>query len=360
MQYEKYFTDLLKSTKQASLPGLGRFKVVENPSRLVEGKMLPPSKFVQFESNLIEQGTEFVDYVAEHEKISANDSLQLISKDVAEILDNLKKGNPVQIKGIGSLSLKDGEIALKSLPDHELFEGSIQMPEVEPLKEIKKQTSSEDDLSKTSNIAPKISETIPSSMKSPVPPPQPAKPSATAKVPDPVKTTSASKTEVIGKKSSVSSTPKARNSRNNKKLLLYASVAAFALALIYIVYLFELWKPIQGLIAGKSKNLPAVETPILQDSLGIDSLNTKENALGIEEEKQPLTYYIIAGSFRKKENADRYSSEMSESGFTTYTLNYNDTLFRVAIYASQNRQEAVDKFIELQEEKGMTIWFMSI
>ncbi len=349
MQYIKYLEKILITKGEAGVPGLGSFALKDVPSYISDGKMIPPAKKLVFEANLVEPGDELVKEFALGEKFSETEARESIVNQVNSMLHVLREGRSIDVQGIGQLKLEDGQILFISKISEVLNSGSFGLPEVEPILELDADDKKpfEEKQERKIHSAPiqetKTIEPIMNEEKKNTEPVVPQKPITPPYIPP------------------VASIKKPVEKRNNSKWVLVASILVGLGVLSYFAYNFDLLNKAKSYFANFNKK-EIVAPAQVPDSLGIDTLNEKRNALLFDENesKKLLTYYIISGSFKQKENAEKYSTKMSQDGFTTYTLNYGDTLFRVAIFASQKRQEAVDAFIEMQNEKGLRIWLISL
>lgn len=73
-----------------------------------------------------------------------------------------------------------------------------------------------------------------------------------------------------------------------------------------------------------------------------------------------LVYYIIAGSYKNRANAEHGLASLRQLGFNPKVLNFNDTLFRVSLASFVDRQKAVSEYIQItQQHPELKIWFYS-
>ncbi len=96
------------------------------------------------------------------------------------------------------------------------------------------------------------------------------------------------------------------------------------------------------------------------------SENFKKSKGTISSSVQPssgrkvLRYYLIAGSFKTMNRAEKLKYELTSKGFSPEILVFNDSIFRVSMLSDTIRRKAVDEYIRLtSEENNYKLWFFS-
>ncbi len=73
-----------------------------------------------------------------------------------------------------------------------------------------------------------------------------------------------------------------------------------------------------------------------------------------------LTYYLIAGSFKNRENAEVFLKQLKNKGISAEILVIHDTLFRISIGRYTNRDSAIVNYIQYsQHQADLKVWFYS-
>ncbi len=96
-----------------------------------------------------------------------------------------------------------------------------------------------------------------------------------------------------------------------------------------------------------------------------EPLPVEVKAVTITAEATPVTtqqagFYIIAGAFREKENADKLISQLRSKGFeAVYAGQTNTGLWRIAFEAHQQRSAAIRRLAVIQNEENPGAWIFS-
>lgn len=109
--------------------------------------------------------------------------------------------------------------------------------------------------------------------------------------------------------------------------------------------------------------VPVEESPPSQET--IETTETNETVETVET--PPVTpeiagdnYCVIAGSFISQENAESHSTLLSNQGYATEILDKEGEYFRVALFSSAQKKEAVDFLAQVRNEPGMErSWILS-
>lgn len=71
------------------------------------------------------------------------------------------------------------------------------------------------------------------------------------------------------------------------------------------------------------------------------SVKPKEFVAVNKPESKTNKFYLVAGSFIDKENAEQYIDKMKKKGFEPILIPFVDSYFRVAIFSSPIKEEVV-------------------
>jgi Mrp family chromosome partitioning ATPase/uncharacterized protein involved in exopolysaccharide biosynthesis len=89
----------------------------------------------------------------------------------------------------------------------------------------------------------------------------------------------------------------------------------------------------------------------------ITPLKVKENISPILNHPQKKYYYIIAGSFKEKENAEKYLKTLIESGYTNIlNLSKIKGFYTIAVYSTPLKDSALIKLEILKKELKPDLW----
>lgn len=100
----------------------------------------------------------------------------------------------------------------------------------------------------------------------------------------------------------------------------------------------------------------------LSDSVYTDEiLPAKQEALLYVEEESTVnyTYYLVTGSFSKKENANFYKSLLESKGINANIIRSDFDHFKVSIFSSKDKKEALDSLMKVRKiEEFKSAWLL--
>jgi len=289
-----------------------------------ENKFLPPSKKITFNPDYTYSDSLLIEFISKKEKISEKESKKTLDDFVEDIKSKLGKGEKIDFPKIGTLSQSTkGVIQFTQNKDSNLLTDSFGLhsietkPIISPQKEIK----------------PK---------------------------------------------------PKVKSRKSYKKLIIVSSsIIAFLCLIALSWYLtngytnFSLTKKNkesakeivnQKAINNTEKNLDSIaKTDSIKAIINqsIDEDTDKKDALFYEEPEkeepkpQYSSYHIIAGSFKKVENAEKFSSELKSKGYEPEIIHSGENLIRIAIFTYSNESEALKKLYKLRETTEIkSVWIL--
>jgi hypothetical protein len=338
-----FIKELILKNECVILPHFGGFITRYCPANLDPGgKILtPPSKEIEFKKDLKKDNGLLVNYIAKKKKIFITRAMRLIQDYVNEINAKLNRGEKVVLEGIGSFvkDLSDQEIKFFSFRDENYLIDSYGLMNLE---------------------LPELEES--------------GRPANTNLQIPPVK--------VI----------------NRKKMVFWGASGIVILVLLLILII-----PLRNsrnkanvnfsfLFPGKPDSISSEESEkiifgkrriIKQDSANdieqlIDDATRKEVALfysepedNPEENKdedykdedfisQSNKYYLVAGSFKRLENAERLKSDLLNNGYNPQILKTENGYFRVTLSSFNNRNIAIRELERIRKGSRRSVWILSI
>jgi len=307
MKTEHYIAQLLYRYQCVTVPGFGAFLTEILPAQLNEesNSFYPPKKLVSFNSYLKNNDGLLANHISLQEKISYENAVQSIQKEVSLWKNALQNNQPLTLNNIGTVSLN--------------FEGSLVF---EVAGQINYHTGS---FGLSSFISPSIRREI---------------------VNQPV--------EIIEEKEPIQFIPETSNKRNYLK---YAAI--FVVGLVTAGFFGNNYY--QDQIISETQIVQAevqkdVQQKIQEATFFIQ--NPLPNVtLTVKEEKMP--YHIVAGAFREESNAQRIFQRLSNSGFKARRLEKNRFgLFPVLYGSYATYAEAQQAISEIHKTQSPDAWLM--
>ena len=331
-----FIKELILKNECVILPHFGGFLTRYRPAYIdPEEKILtPPSKEIEFRKDLTKDNGLLVNYIAKKKKIFITKARRLIQDYVNEINAKLSRGEKVVLGGIGSFvkDSTDQEIKFFTLSDENYLIDSYGLMNLE-LTGLEKSCSPVD---------------------------------TDLKIP-PVK--------VINRKKT--------------RFWVASSIVILILLLILIIsltdskyntkinlgFLFPV-KPDSISSEENEKIIFGQRRIIRQDSANdvghlIDNTARKEVALFYSETEnedykdedfisQSNKYYLIAGSFKRLENAERLKSDLLNDGYNPQILKTENGYFRVTLSSFDNRNIAIRELERIRKGLKRSVWILSI
>jgi len=330
MKLGKHISDLLYEHEQVLVPGLGTFYTAYMPARFIPEKKIveAPRKEARFDSSLAEGETPLIDYIASAEGVEKDKVVEFLADVTSEIGSVLEHGKTVELENLGKLS-KDPSGAFHFDPN----------PEINYLSD-----------------APGVQEirTPPSRTPTPVTPPgetgtkkedreaehadEPASSDAgqdnhTAYIED----TAAH----VPDEDTPTKTPETMNEKNEKKkrpsVLAWLLILGIPILIILLIlsFHFNIFLMKERIIGGMPFLFPDRETVAPVHEVDPDDMATipdeeiKDPLADVpdkpkevpEEEPPKITpepgrpvYYLVVGSFRNPDKAEKLVSQLKETG----------------------------------------------
>ncbi|MFC2103758.1 SPOR domain-containing protein [Bacteroidota bacterium] len=323
MKIKEYIKDLLFTNQGVVIPGLGGFVSEYEPAAfdVSENKFLPPSKKITFNSEYNFHDTLLIDFISKHGKIQKEQAKILIDEFVLDVKNKLSKGEKIDFPKIGTLcSTEKNKIHFTQHKDSNLLTDSFGLSSVKAKKNL---------------------------VQKPI-----IKP--------------------------------VKQKKSYKKLIIISSSAVVFLLLIASTWYFTNgFTDFSILSFDKSSDLQVADNSIKEiteknlDSIAkadsikalimhsIDDNTDKKDALLYEEpakeEPRPKysEFHIIAGSFKKMENAEKFSEELKTKGYKPEIIKSEESLIRIAIYSYTSETEALKKLYKLRETSEIkSVWIL--
>lgn len=361
MKLGKYIQLLLPENETVIIPGFGAFISTYKPAEIDKesGEIKPPSKAVNFNRQIRNNDGLLVATIAEKEGISHFEALQKIEMERENMLYQLDKGEKVILEKIGELQHDEQQnIRFNPYEGENLLLDAFGLENASPLKEITEEESELDDEDKklkefvaAINEQPSEKEAV---EKEP--------PSERVKEPEPV-------------------LEEKQEGKKNRSWLWFLLI----LLPLIGVGIFMIRKdnekippsaarndrPVITDIAPDETELVAPDT-IPEDTLKVaaqqeaeavnlrDSVNQKdqENS-GPYLEPDSLKYYLVAGSFKEKENADKFLNQLENEGLNPFHLGKQGNFYIIGLGEYNSEQEAFDaqdEFLAKNPESGVWIY----
>ncbi len=103
--------DLLSRRECVIVPGFGGFVVNDRPAKNVDGKFMPPSKELVFNSKLVHNDGDLATALSSEKSCSFEEANRLISDEVSSIWKALKEDGMFVAPNFGVFTMKSGKVA---------------------------------------------------------------------------------------------------------------------------------------------------------------------------------------------------------------------------------------------------------
>lgn len=350
----KYLAELLKTNNRVIIPDFGAFMVKTDAE--TKEKQISFNDFLKYNDGLL------VNYIAKTEGIIKDAALKKIKTYVDSIHAELKSGKPFKLADIGYLykdprgnirfktSLEEGKktktvkaddsknIVLENKVDPKATDKDLKAPQ----KTINDKMSSEK--TQVKRGVPKASVSTANNSAS----------TTTKKTVDkkPIKTVSSDK------KSSAST------------IIIVAAIVVVLGAAAMVTYLK--WDSVSGWFGKTEKPKPKVtvvdsaaikaeqmrqdsikQAKIIADSIKQAKLDSIEKQKKLEESMPK--YYLVAGSFQQKKNADKFVDKLNAQGYQSKIFMERRGYYRVCYSSFVDRRQAFNEYRKLKNQ-NIEVW----
>ena len=307
MQLSQNISTLLYRYECVVVPGLGAF-LTHKVSAEIDAQaqvFSPPKKRLSFNEQLQQNDGVLANHIATSEKVSYENALAKIAKQVAEIQQSLKQNETVSIKYIGDLS-----------------QGKTGALEFEPSYHLNYMTAA---FGLSQFVSPEVKRDLP--------------------------------LKVVGdKEKETNLNITSRKSRTNV-VVKYAAVAVIMLGLggfmasnAYMQYIEK------ENIAAQEKARIALDNQIQAATFLV---NTPLPAITIDVEKPSGNYHVVAGAFRVKGNSERKLRQLKRLGFNARLIGQNRFgLHQVVFESYPERRSAERALYNIKRTQDPTAWLL--
>lgn len=327
MKIKDYIKELLFTNQGVVIPGLGGFVSEYEPAAfdVNENSFIPPSKKITFNPKYSYHDNLLTEFISEKENIDKEKSMQNLEDFVKDVKTRLIKGEKIDFPEIGSLS--------QNIKEEILFEQDTK-----------------------SNL-----------------------------LSDSFGLTSVKTKPIVNPQNNVAKAVKPiKQKKSYKKLILISSSAIVFLCLVTLSWLLTEGFTDFSLISSNEKPNPEPSNNIIintpeknldsiaqNDSVkalinqSIDENTDKKDALFYTEPEKEAPkpkyseFHIIAGSFKKIENAEVFSSKLRDKGYEPVIIHSGENLIRIAIFSYTDETEALTKLYSLRESSDIkSFWIL--
>lgn len=342
MELKKVIKELLTSHNFISLPGFGSFVQSFEPAKLAaDGKsFLPPKQTVSFDLNRTFNDEVLELYLQDSLGVTRSEAEEQVKSFVDDVQGTIDRGQEVEFDSVGYLKKNEvGQVVLIPKDDFERISATFGLKEVTAAEKIKPTTKA--------NTKPKHT------------------PKPNVAVPKPKQSTKVKRSTIA--------------------IATFVAIIFLGILVGGAFYLFpelRFWTKTSTLAVNENSNqtVDDIASNGIQDvdasitSENIDSLKAieaadeviletdKKSALYYEEPvvQEQRTYYIIAGSFAKIENAQVLFTSLEQKGHKPEIIN-SDGRFRVAISKFSDRNRALRELERLRREKpNEQVWLLGL
>jgi len=341
VKVNQYIKDLLFTHDSVIISGLGAFEAKYQPAKInpEDNTMLPPTKEIQYNPSLKLDDGLLSNYIASRESIPIEEAQNRIKEFVAETTDKLAKGEKVEFADLGYLasdSQKNLQFSQQS-QDSLLFD-SFGMPPV------------------------KLSST-------------------------------GQKKNTIKSEKLMATDEKVVTGTSKKKKIIKYSIIALPIILIIILFVWKFqWIKTQSFALkqkyfdknaqiadnnAKTNNDSIIKVStdsvkhtnnLTKQTPNVDSSEILKKQLyeKVKVVKTPTKnisakakYYLIAGSFKTRNNAEKLKKTIGGRGFTADIMATDDNLFRVTVGSYNNAKDAIKEYERFHSaNKDIYVWLL--
>ena len=307
MKIEKYISQLLYRYQCVTVPGFGAFLTETQSAQLNESSnaFYPPKKLISFNSHLKNNDGLLANHIATAEKTSYNDAVEAIHSEVGIWKNILEINEKFTLKNIGELSLNS--------------EKNVVFSPYEQLNYLK------DAFGLNSFVSPTIK-----------------------------RETYRQEVEAIEEKAPIIFTPE---KRKNYSYLKYAAVFVLAMTAAGTIG----FKVYQNQIKEETLTVETAVQKQVQDKIQEATFFIESPmpavTLTIKEDKMP--YHVVAGAFRKEENAQKIFQNLSDLGYKSKRLAPNKFgLFPVIYESYPTYSDAYQAMLKIRKAHNPDAWLL--
>ncbi len=307
MQLSQYIRTLLYRYECVVVPGFGAF-LTHKVSAEIDAQaqvFYPPKKRLSFNEQLQSNDGVLANYIATSEKVSYENALAKIAKQVAEIQQSLKKNETVSLKYVGDLSRRKNG-ALEFEPSYHLnyMTGAFGLSQF---------------------VSPEVKRDLP--------------------------------LKVVGNKEKETTLILASRKRRTNTVIKYAAVAVIMLGLggfmVSNAYIQHIEK--ENIVAQEKARI-TLDNQIQEATFLV---NTPLPAITIDIEKPYGSFHIVAGAFRVKANSERKLRQLKRLGFNARIIGQNRYGLHQVVFESYKERRAAERALyNIKRTQDSAAWLL--
>ena len=307
MQLNQYISELLYRYECVVVPGLGAFLTHKVSAKIDAQAQVfsPPKKRLSFNEQLQQNDGVLANQIATSEKVSYENALAKIAKQVAEIQQSLKKNETVSLKYVGDLSRsKTGAL------------------EFEPSYHLNYMTAA---FGLSQFVSPEVKRDLP--------------------------------LMVVGAKEKETTLILASRKNRTNAVIKYAAVAVIMLGLggfmVSNAYIQHIEK--ENIVAQEKARI-ALDNQIQEATFLV---NTPLPAITIDIEKPSGSFHIVAGAFRVKANSERKLRQLKRLGFNARLIGQNRYGLHQVVFESYKERRAAERALyNIKRTQDPAAWLL--
>jgi hypothetical protein len=307
MQLSQYISELLYRYECVVVPGLGAF-LTHKVSAEIDAQaqvFSPPKKRLSFNEQLQQNDGVLANHIATSEKVSYENALAKIAKQVAEIQQSLKQNETVSIKYVGDLSRRKT--------------GAI---EFEPSYHLNYMTAA---FGLSQFVSPEVKRDL--------------------------------ALKVVGGKEKEKTLILASRKRLTNAVIKYAAVALILFGLggfmVSNAYIQHIEK--ENIVAQEKARI-ALDNQIQEATFLV---NTPLPSITIDIENPSGNYHIVAGAFRVKANSERKLRQLKRLGFNARLIGQNRFGLHQVVFESYKERRAAERALyNIKRTQDPAAWLL--
>ncbi len=318
------------------IPEFGGFVTNYFPAEINSSinSIIPPSKAISFNSNLVQNDGLLANFISRNEDISFDDAKKSLSDYTKKLNEKLRSGERIKMNGIGSFKIDENEkLQFEPALSHNFLVDSFGLSPIN-IEEIR--TGALEEAYKNIEKKKRFSK----------------------------------KGKSRRNKSFLESFFSNRRARN---ILIGIPIILIMIILPFNVKLSKLFKldsagmnPINELTESinkgsdeenstKSVALDEISSTILGNHVSTIDDDMKMNENNYPEDR----FFLIAGSFKYSNNAEVYSKNLSNQGYTSKIIPFGNQLYRVSVSSFLEKRTAFEKLNQIYSETNkIQLWIL--
>ncbi|MCD6354491.1 MAG: SPOR domain-containing protein [Prolixibacteraceae bacterium] len=366
MKLGKYLHDLLLENETVIVPGFGAFISSYQPAVVDEEthEIKPPSKKISFNSKIRNNDGLLVGHIAEAENISHFDALKRIEREREKLLYQLDKGEKVVFENTGELFFNERqEIQFNSFQNENFLLESfgLESASIQSQPVVK---SHDESLTEPSPEQPKV--------------PPVAKESSsenrdveTGFVSETAVDVHLDKIKTEEQEEPVLTEDEGNNGRKRRGWLWLLMLIPI-LAAGYFVAIRKTSLSLKKNSRSNENGITVIAKPEARidsfaDSLASDSSKIDRDTISLSKavsdtistSPAKILYYLVGGSFKARENAEKYLNQLKNKGYQPFHLGKRGSFYIVGIGKYSTGEEAISakkNFLAKNPDSGA--WIM--